>query len=78
MSSDSDEYTIQTKLSTYWTNTTTSIIMAESAEAAEVAYDEMMQYMYDNGLNELEAAMTANYLEHLPLYADYIAENPID
>ena len=78
VSSDTDEYTIQTKLDTYWKNQTTSVIMAESAEAAEVAYDEMMQYMYDNGLNELEAAMTANYLEHLPLYADYIAENPID
>ena len=34
--------------------------------------------MHANGLDDLEAAMTANYLEKLPLYADYIAENPID
>lgn len=78
VSSDTDEYTIQTKLDSYWKNTTTSIIMAESAEAAEVLYDEMMQYMNDNGLGDLEAAMTANYQAQLPLYADYIAENPID
>ena len=78
VSSDTDEYTIQTKLNTYWKNTTTSIIMAESADAASALYDEMMQYMHDNGLDQLEAAMTANYQEHLPLYADYIASHPID
>ena len=34
--------------------------------------------MNDNGLGDLEAAMTANYQAQLPLYADDIAENPID
>ncbi len=78
VASDTDEYTIQTKLLAYWNQQSTAIIMAETAEEAEAMYDEMMEYMRANGLEELETAMTANYLERLPLYADYIAANPID
>lgn len=78
VSSDSDEYTIQTKLNTYWRTKTVEVITAPDAAASAAAYDEMMQYMKDNGLEQLESAMTANYEEKLPLYADFIAENPVD
>ncbi|MBQ8953716.1 MAG: hypothetical protein IJ048_06335 [Clostridia bacterium] len=78
VSSDTDEYTIQTKLLDYWNQQTTAIILADTAEEAESLYDGMMEYMHANGLDDLEAAMTANYLEKLPLYADYIAANPVD
>jgi putative aldouronate transport system substrate-binding protein len=77
VASDTDEYTIQTKLDTYWRTTTTSIILCDDADQAAAMYDEMMEYMHANGLDDLEAAMTANYNEHLPLYADFIAEHPL-
>lgn len=78
VAADTDEYTIQTKLQTYWRNQSVAIITAPDAETSAKLYAETMKYMEDNGLKELEAAMTANYLKKLPLYADYIAANPVD
>lgn len=77
VASDTDEYTIQTKLDTYWKTTTTAIQLCEDADQAAQMYDDMMDYMHANGLDQLEAAMTENYNEHLPLYADFIAAHPL-
>lgn len=78
VSSDTDEYVTQTKLQTYWSTKTQEIIQAENSEKAAALYDEMMAYLYDNGLTELEAALTSNYQAKLPLYADYIATHPLN
>lgn len=65
---DSDEYMIEVKLADEWNKRTASIISADSGEEAKVLYDELMDYMKSAGIDQLEAAMTANYQEALKRY----------
>ena len=65
---DSDELAIQTKLADEWNKRTAQMIAAGSEAEVEQLWNEMQDYMKANGIEQVEAMMTANYKEALARY----------
>ncbi|MFR1758742.1 MAG: hypothetical protein ACLSX2_03520, partial [Christensenellaceae bacterium] len=65
---DSDELAIQTKLADEWNKRTAQMIAAGSEAEVEQLWNEMQDYMKANGIEKVEAMMTANYKEALARY----------
>jgi putative aldouronate transport system substrate-binding protein len=64
------EMAIQTKLADEWTKRTAEMTTADSEASVERIWTDLQTYLKDNGLSQLEAKFTQNYVKNLTRYQD--------
>ena len=77
---DSDELAIQTKLADEWSKRSAQMIAASSEAEVEQLWNDTQAYLKANGIEKVEAMMTANYKEALARYqaAGYFTDIVVD
>ncbi len=68
--SDDDEMAMYTKITDQWNKSIAAMITADSEAACEQAWNEFQTYAMNEGMEAVEAKMTARYVENLKRYQD--------
>ncbi len=68
--SEDEEMAMYTKIIDQWNKVIASMVSAESEAAVEQIWNDFQAYAMDNGLEAVEARMTARYVENLKRYQE--------